>query len=118
MQQPFVLAAHSDAAMTERVAGQWNHQDIRLAVAERPHAPKTEPVLAALVVEFPIRPVLPLLGNVAAFWRRSYARPPSHAPCDERAPAPWENPECRRHDRGRDGSAAGAAHRPANNLMI
>ena len=74
MQQPFVFAAHGDAAMTERMTGQRNHQDIRLAIAERAHALKAEPVLAAFAVEFPVGSVLPLLGDIAAPGRRDLMR--------------------------------------------
>ena len=61
VQQPFVLAAHGDAAMAERMAGQRDHQDVRLAVAERAHALEAEPVLAALAVQHPFGTVLPLI---------------------------------------------------------
>ena len=54
VQQPFVLGPHGDAAMAERMAGQRDHQDIRLAIAERAHALEAEPVFAALAVERPV----------------------------------------------------------------
>ena len=63
MQQPPVLAAHRDAAVTRGVAGQGNHEDVRLPVAKRPHAPEAEPVLALLAVKTPVRPMLPLAGE-------------------------------------------------------
>src|SRR5215471_21649876 len=35
VQQPFVPASHGDSGMAEDVAGQRDHQNIRLAIAER-----------------------------------------------------------------------------------
>ena len=74
VQQPSVLVAHRDPAMAERVARQRDHQNVRLAVAERAHALEAEPVLAAGAVERPIRPVLPLRRDVASFRRHDLMR--------------------------------------------
>ena len=55
------------------MAGQRDHQDVGLAVAERAHALEAKPVLTALAVERPLRAVLPLRGDVAALRRRHRA---------------------------------------------